>query len=1319
MKLKLSRSVLLLTFSFLFVFSQGYCLTEKSINSDALFDFSGESCNNPTTVNVETDCSVASSITLDFSIATDIDASGENPSCDAAGNYGYFISFSAPSTGSVVMNFGGSANNIGLEVYESCDGTAVSACTNNTFDAGDSSEVIGGLTPGNTYIAVFWRDSATGTADICIEEGPSCPFPASLDAVNLSGSSADLVWTETGTATLWNIEYGPIGFVQGTGTLINNVTTNPYSLTGLTQSTSYDFFVQAVCDGNETSDFSGRFTFFTPPETNHTIDCSSGPINLDYCYENGGSTNPEIFTFTSNDGSPLNLVFNSGNVESGWDEFVVLDSNGSPFPGYALSDNNYGNNGDLSGLSFQSSGDSISFYINSDGSVSCASGSGSLSSGINYTVSCATCVNPEVDFAIINDCDNGDQFLVDVDITNLGDATSLTISNNFDDSTTSVNGVGIYQVGPFPFLQEIILTVNNDQDINCFVSSDSLEVLTCPPANDEPCDAIVLDLNASQACDYLGSGTIFGATDSGISNDFCSGVPNDDVWFQFEATSENQIISVQNVVGGTPNLDHTVYEGTCDNLTELYCDESITSAATQLVVGSTYFVRVFSSGSVEETATFDICIRETAASFACEQAVPFCSSNGTFTTANAVSVPGLGNVACLSTTPNPTWNTLQIGSSGTIEVEIQQTTADGLSGLDVDFAIWGPFNSVDEACSNILLEDCPTCPNNLIDPNFYPFGNIVDCSYSAAPIESFTIDNAQYGEVYLLLVTNFSGHLGTISIEQTNLGQEDAGSLTAELEIDLGPDINVCELVEDTVVIDATTPFADNYEWYFNGVLLVSGEDEGEIEVSESGVYTLIAYNENCDVLSQDEVAVSFLDCSTVGLINVSAFNDNNANMAVDSGEFNFTNGYFTYEVNNDGIINTVASSTGAFTIASDDELNTYDFNYYFYDEYEDCFDVSTLSFDDVSVLFGESVDVEFPIVDAGTCEDIGLYLISQQAPRPGFDHLNYLVINNFGLTTVSGTVEYTLDEDLVINAISEGSNFTTATTTDGFNVQFSDLAPGESITVSISLMTPATVVLGEMVTNTATYTTAVNDMVTENNSTTVTEEVIGAYDPNDKMEAHGPEVVYDDFVASDEWLYYTVRFQNLGTAEAINIRIEDVLDSQLDQSTFQMLRSSHDYVVTRIDNNLEWVFSNINLPAEQDDADGSIGFVYFRVKPLQGYNVGTVIPNSAAIYFDFNAPIITNTFTTTFVETLSVGDVNNASFSIYPNPAKDLVTIQLANFNDSYTIELIDIQGKLIYKKAINSDMSELNISSLKSGLYFVQLKSGSKTMVQKLIIE
>ncbi|WP_338378477.1 fibronectin type III domain-containing protein [uncultured Flavobacterium sp.] len=101
--------------------------------------------------------------------------------------------------------------------------------------------------------------------DVIWETIPACPEPYVPSATNITASTAILNWTEMGAATTWNIEYGPTGYTQGSGTLISGVNTNPYTLIGLTSATTYDYYVQADCGGtNGVSTWTGPFTFTTP-----------------------------------------------------------------------------------------------------------------------------------------------------------------------------------------------------------------------------------------------------------------------------------------------------------------------------------------------------------------------------------------------------------------------------------------------------------------------------------------------------------------------------------------------------------------------------------------------------------------------------------------------------------------------------------------------------------------------------------------------------------------------------------------------------------------------------------------------------------------------------------------------------------------------------------------------------------------------------------------------------------------------------------------------------------------------------------------------
>jgi gliding motility-associated-like protein len=440
----------------------------------------------------------------------------------------------------------------------------------------------------NGYIPI----DVTVSCATCVN--PIASYAVTSDCINGPQFFVDVDLTDLGSASSVTLTDN-----QGSAPQ-NTTTTGIYTFGPFANNTPVVISIANDDDGNcsiSSSSLTQEFCIDT------IVDCSGGPIDVFYCY---GNNETNVFSYTSSDGSPLNLTINTGEIEGApFDFLVVLDTDG-----VTELYNGEGNNGDISGLTFQSTGDTIYFSITSDGSVSCASGSFCCSAGIDYTISCATCINPAATYQVVDDCDNGDQFLIDVNVTSLGDATSLTISNNIDANTTSATATGIYQVGPFPFGVDVIITINNDQDVNCVINSSAIQLLACPPENDNPCNAIVVPVNEDDTCTLFASATLLEATDSGVPDTACGGDADDDVWFEFTALSEFQIILIENINGtGFANLDHAVYEGTCDGLTELYCSDASASITPSLTVGNTYFVRVFSFGGANTDFTFDLCIR--------------------------------------------------------------------------------------------------------------------------------------------------------------------------------------------------------------------------------------------------------------------------------------------------------------------------------------------------------------------------------------------------------------------------------------------------------------------------------------------------------------------------------------------------------------------------------------------------------------------------------------------------------------------------------------------------------------------------------------
>ncbi len=131
----------------------------------------------------------------------------------------------------------------------------------------------------------------------------------------------------------------------------------------------------------------------------------------------------------------------------------------------------------------------------------------------------------------------------------------------------------------------------------------------------------------------------------------------------------------------------------------------------------------------------------------CPSSDPFCTGT-TYTFPNSTSTADLGTINCLSTSPNPAWYFMELDQPGNMTIQIDQTDGSG-SGLDVDFVLFGPYSSLTAACTSI------------------PGGPVEDCSYLTAATEYADITGGVVGEIYVLLLTNFSDLPGTISFTQT------------------------------------------------------------------------------------------------------------------------------------------------------------------------------------------------------------------------------------------------------------------------------------------------------------------------------------------------------------------------------------------------------------------------------------------------------------------------------------------------------------------------------------------------------------------------
>jgi hypothetical protein len=158
---------------------------------------------------------------------------------------------------------------------------------------------------------------------------------------------------------------------------------------------------------------------------------------------------------------------------------------------------------------------------------------------------------------------------------------------------------------------------------------------------------------------------------------------------------------------------------------------------------------------------------------------------------------------------------------------------------------------------------------------------------------------------------------------------------------------------------------------------------------------------------------------------------------------------------------------------------------------------------------------------------------------------------------------------------------------------------------------------------------------------------------------------------------------------------------------------------MTRVDNEIKWEFRNINLVPKIVNEEASNGFVLFKVKLKPGISVGDIVPNTASIFFDFNPPIITNTFDTEFIPLLSNPRFATGNFEMYPNPANATIQLSLYDANDTIKkVNVYDLLCKQIMSFTSDVSIQTLDVSPLTSGMYMIEITTENNlTSVKKLV--
>ena len=337
-------------------------------------------------------------------------------------------------------------------------------------------------------------------------------------------------------------------------------------------------------------------------------------------------------------------------------------------------------------------------------------------------------------------------------------------------------------------------------------------------------------------------------------------------------------------------------------------------------------------------------------------------------------------------------------------------------------------------------------------------------------------------------------------------------------------------------------------------------------------------------------------------------------------------------------------------------------------------------------------------------------------AARPGFAVSYALEVENLTpASTGALTLTFTFDPIL-------GFNSATPTASVAGNVitwTLPALGAFQSTSVHAGLQVPPDILLlGTDLLATATVACANTDADLGNNTANQTTTITGAYDPNEKV-VHTNTGFSDTqyFIDLDEYLDYTIRFQNTGTDTAFNVVLTDVIAPELDLGSFIAGASSHPYTVDiREGNMLRFAFYNIQLPDSNVNEPASHGFVNFRIRPTGPVLPGTSLNNTAEIFFDYNPAVITEPSVLSAEFSTSVDERSGADLQLAPNPAQE----QLRIISDGTigTIVVIGADGREVIRRSVRSMNFILDVAGLGAGAYFLTANMTNGSVVHERFI-
>lgn len=614
------------------------------------------------------------------------------------------------------------------------------------------------------------------------------------------------------------------------------------------------------------------------------------------------------------------------------------------------------------------------------------------------------------------------------------------------------------------------------------------------------------------------------------------------------------------------------------------------------------------------------------------------------------------------------------------------TDAMGLTGTATD-VVYAPtqLTAVINASTTLI------CPGSNAVITAGAFGGTSPYTYmwstgSTDPTQVITMPG-----VYCLTVVDANACIGTtcVTIQYSTIN------------VDLGPDQAVCNGTPFTItpqITGANPPYL--YSWS-----TLATTSTITVQPAGTETYTITVTDAN-GCTGVDMVTLEGVDyCNTIsGYV----YSDLNQNGVKDPGENPIPNAMLQIQ------------GTQRYGLSGSDGF------------YSILTDIGTFTVDTLPLLQGWTLTSALPVVsftgsgETDSLNNVGFYLdmdtnltvyFYTTPIRPGFPVNQIIGYRNNGTASVDAQIRFVPDP---LFSPTSASPAWTSVSGDTLIWDIGLLNVNTNGNISLISTVPVSAVIGTVLTMTSMILPVQYDCVPADNVFVLYPAVTGSWDPNDKAVSPVGSIT-PDYIDQANWLRYTIRFQNTGNDTCFNAVVRDVLDDNLNMSSFRVMGTSHPYTITFDDREVSWHFNNILLPDSTTNEPESNGFIIYEILANPGTGLGETIENTAYIYFDFNPAVITNTVVTTVAETMGSDKViSSANLRLYPNPVQSSATLQMpAGINGKAYIRIFNAQGQIISQfETIAEEYLHLELNQ-SPGIYLMQVNYSNLSETLTFIVQ